>query len=399
VLQAKDGEIKVLAVWKCVKKEVNGAPFVYQCTELVSAEGETERAVSDYCVRVLQALDLRWGPAHTEIRLTASGPRLVEVNARWHAQNFVPITRRCLGTDAITATLDAYFKPGARCSQYRTFLVRPHVQHRLKHRLKPRIYRLNIYLTEGFGALPARPELLSTARGRIVHLISTTEGVISAARHLDEIRALPSVHLLEVPLAVGDVLVKTVDIRTDAGYVILMHDDEEVLRADYERIVELQDTIFEVLPTEASRGERHAMERAAVDICSDEETAAVRSTAAPSVNSPAAAVPAQPAEVEPHRMIGEEGYAPAFPPLAEERGAAYGGGTLYFPTPVRAAERGTRQAAVVSNVVRGIRAVARSVLIRKLSAAFLRVAALCGLEYGLGVLFVVLVPFFADRLV
>jgi hypothetical protein len=117
-LQARDGEIKVVALWKYTKKEANGAPFVYQCTELVSAEGEDERAVCDYCVSALQALDLRWGPAHTEVRLTAAGPRLVEVNARWHGQNFVPITRRCLGTDAITATLDAYFKPGTRILQF-----------------------------------------------------------------------------------------------------------------------------------------------------------------------------------------------------------------------------------------------------------------------------------------
>jgi hypothetical protein len=261
-------------------------------------------------------------------------------------------------------------------------------------------YCCSLFIAEGFDALPARPELLSTARGLIVHLISTAEGVISAVRHLDEIRALPSVHLLEMPLAVGDVLVKTVDIRTDAGYVILMHDDEEVLRADYERIVELQDTMFEVLPTEAGRGERHTMERAAADVCSDEDALAASSTPAPSVHHAAAAVQALPAEVErtAHPMIGAEGYALALSPPIEERAAAYNEGALYYPTPLSSVP-GVRQAAVVSNVARGIRAVTRSALVGKLTAALIRVAFLLGFEYGFGVLFVALVPFFADFVV
>lgn len=80
----------------------------------------------------------------------------------------------------------------------------------------------------------------------IVHLVSRQEGVITAVNHLDTIRALPSVLHVEVPLNVGDVLVRTVDIRTDAGYVLLAHDDEDVLSADYKRVLELQDSLFEV---------------------------------------------------------------------------------------------------------------------------------------------------------
>ena len=112
VFQAKDGVIKVIALWKYEKISVNGAPFVYQCTELVSSEGAVESEVCAYCIDALAAQGMRWGPAHTEIRYTANGPRLIVINARWHAANVVPVTRQCLGTDAITATLDACFDPG-----------------------------------------------------------------------------------------------------------------------------------------------------------------------------------------------------------------------------------------------------------------------------------------------
>jgi len=46
-------------------------------------------------------------------------------------------------------------------------------------------------------------------------------------------------------------LVKTVDIRTDSGYVLLVHEDPEVLERDYRRILELQRTMFDVEGEEA----------------------------------------------------------------------------------------------------------------------------------------------------
>ena len=55
----------------------------------------------------------QWGPTHTEIKYSSKfGPTLIEINARWHAQNTHPITTECLGADAVSAALDAYFDPG-----------------------------------------------------------------------------------------------------------------------------------------------------------------------------------------------------------------------------------------------------------------------------------------------
>eukprot|EP01038_Epipyxis_sp_PR26KG_P006279 gene6279-8646_t len=172
---AMDGEIKVIALWKYGKFSVNNAPFVYQCTELVSSnKGGIE-------IEVLQAQPVRWGPTHTEIKYTKNGPRLIEINPRWHAQHFSPITRACLGNDAVTATLDGFFEPDC------------------------------------FQKLPIRPDNLAQS-GLILHLVSYQEGIIRGINHVDEIESRPSVQLVDIALGVGDNLVKTVDIRTDAGY-------------------------------------------------------------------------------------------------------------------------------------------------------------------------------------
>jgi biotin carboxylase len=207
---ASDGRIKVAALWRYRKLPANGAPFVYQCSELVAAEGAEAEAVCDYCVELLQALGLRWGPTHTEIKATPDGPRLIEVNAgRFHAQHFQPIVRRCLGYDALAATLDGFFAPGA------------------------------------FDMLPDRPDRLMS-HGLILHLINSRQGTVRAVRHEEEIRALPSVIGLHLEAGVGEQIARTVDIRTDSGYALLVHDDDAVVQTDFDRIVQLQSTIFDV---------------------------------------------------------------------------------------------------------------------------------------------------------
>ena len=53
----------------------------------------------------------------------------------------------------------------------------------------------------------------------------------------------------------GDMLVLTKDIRTDAGYVLLMNGDPEVLRSDYQQVVDWQRTMFQVVEDSDSHGD------------------------------------------------------------------------------------------------------------------------------------------------
>ena len=120
-----NGEHKVLAVWKYDKRAVNGqrAPVVYFSTILQplfppDEEHTTENGemaanyVVDYAIDVLNAVGLRDGPAHTEVKYDSQsnlGPVIVEVNARWHATNFRPLCDTCqgLGRNALDATVHA----------------------------------------------------------------------------------------------------------------------------------------------------------------------------------------------------------------------------------------------------------------------------------------------------
>ena len=57
---------------------------------------------------------------------------------------------------------------------------------------------------------------------------------------------MSSVRYLHLPLSIGDEVEKTVDIRTDCGYVLLINEDPALLESDYRVITALQKTMFEV---------------------------------------------------------------------------------------------------------------------------------------------------------
>eukprot|EP01041_Mallomonas_annulata_P000835 gene835-1626_t len=207
---SRDGVVKVLALWKFNKRPANCSPFVYQCTELVRVTGPEEEDVIDYALEALRATGLRWGPAHTEVILTLDGPRLVEVNARWHVGDVVPIMNKAYGYDSLTATVDAFTDEDA------------------------------------FAKTPARPVNLK-ASGRIVHLISFVAGEIKKVKHMDTIKQMKSCLKVSLHAEVGEGICKTVDMRTDCGYVLLSHPDESVVEEDYRRILQLQPFMYEVV--------------------------------------------------------------------------------------------------------------------------------------------------------
>ena len=87
------------------------------------------------------------------------------------------------------------------------------------------------------------------ASGCMVHLVNYVTGTLVGAHHLDEISGLPSVFNMEVYdpfVSPGSAIEPTVDIKTDAGWVQLVNDDEDALERDYAEIVRLMPAMFRV---------------------------------------------------------------------------------------------------------------------------------------------------------
>lgn len=224
----RDGDRKVAALWRYDKRAVNGAPFVYFGTELISADREgVETDVCSYVFLALEALGIRWGLSHVEVIAETSQEtgkiriRLVEVNCRQHNTDFVPLTNACVGYNALDLTLAAYLDAESS-TRHSQALV--------------------------WDSIPALPS--TNACAAIVHFVSHVEGNISRIRFdvLDEINDLPSVmdvHIYPQFMEVGNPIQKTIDIRTDTGWAHLLNNDDEEFRRDYARLVELMEFMFE----------------------------------------------------------------------------------------------------------------------------------------------------------
>ena len=217
----KDGEKKVAAIWIYDKRPANGAPFVYYATEVY--DGDQTQTLYEYVSKTLDALGVRWGMTHNEVIVTKDGPRLVEVNCRQHNMDFIPITMGCFGYNAFDMLLAAYLGDLPPIDDGAP---------RLRWDLLPHI--------------PAK-----RMNGQMVHLSSFVSGRLRSVNEeaLMEIQQMESVVDLEVYgyfLQPGNPIRKTVDIRTDCGWVQMVHPDSQIFQRDFNRIIELMPTIFDM---------------------------------------------------------------------------------------------------------------------------------------------------------
>lgn len=211
---SRDGHHRVAAIWKYDKRPANGAPFCYFRTELVDSDTDsTVGAVVEHVLESITALGLRWGTSHNEVIATENkGPLFVEVNCRQHNMNFLPLTMACIGYNALDMTLDSFL--GSE---------------------------------EDWDKYPDLPTL--RAAGCMVHLVNYESGKLVQNHHIGAINDMPSVLDFEIYsefCTPGVEIKKTLDIKTDAGWVQLINDDRDNLEEDYKKIVDLMPTMFQV---------------------------------------------------------------------------------------------------------------------------------------------------------
>lgn len=202
-----DGVHHVSEVWRDNKLR-HGANFIYDYEELLPRHGPQQDQVVPYVESVLDALGIRFGPAHTEVMLTETGPVLVESGARMHGSVPDEIVDRCTPSHQ-TLTAEAYLEPASVARR------------------------------------AAQPyELMAGAY--CVMLISRHEGRIVADAGMREIESLPSFAGTISMLGPGDQLKRTIDLFSCPGIIYLVDPDRGQLKADYDRIRELDATgVFE----------------------------------------------------------------------------------------------------------------------------------------------------------
>jgi glutathione synthase/RimK-type ligase-like ATP-grasp enzyme len=197
-----DGRHVVTNVTRYLKVVTPDANVVYRHAEFMPPDEIEHRALIDYALAVNDALDVRYGAVHSEIIMTASGPALVEVNARMHGANAIEALGWCNEVTQLDLSIDSYIDPAAFA------------------RKAQRSFDNGKHLMVHF--------LIAAAAG-------TVDSVIDAA----QLTALTSYKTHSLP-APGSVIDKTVSLTTTPGTIWLLSDDADALLADQETLIAME---------------------------------------------------------------------------------------------------------------------------------------------------------------
>jgi biotin carboxylase len=189
------GKHYVCAIFKYTKEIVDCHP-IYIGQTLLPAQGEMQNVLSHYAFKVLDVLDVKYGPSHIEIILTDKGPCLVELNARLDGSLCPVLIHECTGYGQVQLSVDSFIDE----------------DNFFRHTQTP--YQ-------------------RVKSGWFLYLVSNKKGKIRSIRYLDNIKKLPSFVQLCLNVAEGGLLKKTVDLDSSPGHIKMAHTDAEVLKRDY----------------------------------------------------------------------------------------------------------------------------------------------------------------------
>jgi hypothetical protein len=76
---SRDGEHKCIGIWAYDRRPINGAAFVPFGNRLLTMDDPHTRELVEYQKKVLDALKIKYGPTHGEVKWFQGEPVLVEV--------------------------------------------------------------------------------------------------------------------------------------------------------------------------------------------------------------------------------------------------------------------------------------------------------------------------------
>ncbi|MFJ5946698.1 ATP-grasp domain-containing protein [Streptomyces noursei] len=191
-----DGKHYVCDLWKTQHLGINGVRDLLGGSQLMLRDGPEQEQLVAYAGAVLDALGVRNGPAHTELKLTPQGPRLIETGARVCGAMLPLLTRAALDESQLEWTVAAYADPA-------DFLARWETGYEVKR------------------------------HAVCVNMIAPSGGKLAGYPRLAELQALESYHDVLLKVAPGEEISRTVNDMTYPMLVHLLHEVEGTVTHDY----------------------------------------------------------------------------------------------------------------------------------------------------------------------
>jgi biotin carboxylase len=190
-----DGRHHATDIWRSSRSSVNGITDLLGACYIVPRRGEVQDALVHYAFAVLDALGIRHGPAHVELKITPQGACLIEAGARLPGGDLPYHAQLATGESQLDWAVDAYVRP-------QRFLAR-----------WGEPYEIDRYF--------AWVELISPVAGKLVRYSG-----------LDRIKSMESFWEMWELARPGDRIVPTVDDTSYPVIVNLMHEVEEIVHRD-----------------------------------------------------------------------------------------------------------------------------------------------------------------------
>lgn len=201
---SRDGRHHTVELWRYYKIQLPGGNIIYDYDEPLAPDDPVAKEVELYTHRMLDALEIRNWAAHSEIMMTARGPILVECAARLGGGQVPEINNRCFGTNQIA------------------------------------LLALSIVDPDEFNRLPTTAYQLLQHPLNVSLINSRDHGVVPSEETMAAIRALPSYAFTLMGHPAGHPLPRTIDVATQPGWIFLISDDPDELRADYEKLRQIE---------------------------------------------------------------------------------------------------------------------------------------------------------------
>ncbi|BBY81968.1 ATP-grasp domain-containing protein [Mycolicibacterium pulveris] len=190
-----DGRHHVTDIWRTHRISANGACDLMVACQIMPATGEVQDKLIPYAFDVLDALGIRHGAGHVEIKTTPAGPSLVEVGARMAGQDIPGFAALAIGESQVDWMVDAYVRP----QRFRQRCGRPY------------------HLQRSFAW---------------AKMVAPRSGTLVSYRGLQAIKELESFRDIAFQVHPGQQLQRTVDDSTYPVTVTLMHEVDDILLRD-----------------------------------------------------------------------------------------------------------------------------------------------------------------------
>lgn len=205
-----DGLHFITDIWEDINHH-EGTYLIDEYSELLSRDDINFQILADYTYKSLNALGIRNGPSHSEVKLTSDGPKLIETGARLAGGLDFSVVEEGNGFSQLSLTIDSILNPDLF------------------------IQRINLY------------QQIKSKKIRFIYMFSEVEGKITKSINLDIFKPITGIMSINFLLNTNDSLGKTKFSVGHPGYAMILRDNTSQLDQDYQQFRQVEAHFFQEL--------------------------------------------------------------------------------------------------------------------------------------------------------